>query len=322
MQRTHRRRWIAQEIDRLDPDTDYEAIWRLTSSYGLNEFALNLVYAHLFPHFYVPEHGAEPLWDHGGGKVIERATQRVEDTVRNNLIWWFYGPSHPKTRKSVESVNKLHAYHAKRYPGNFAHQDDYVYTLAFSAASLHRLNRKLGLPGYTDKQKVAAHRFWQAMADLFVDEHGNRIMDFPPDWDSMIAFLDEFENRSWPRNRTGEMVTHAILDQFAHRFFPRPLHGLARALVVSTYHPTCWRVHNIKVPHPALRLLLRRLTGLGLRLQRLLFPDPTLSYQEKLEAMDDEQRRRRHRRIRNLDREFAAFFRERHGLPAPTPAHQ
>ena len=49
--RTKPRRWIAAEIERLDPATDYEAIWRLTSSYGLNDFALNLVYAHLFPHW-------------------------------------------------------------------------------------------------------------------------------------------------------------------------------------------------------------------------------------------------------------------------------
>ena len=36
------RRWIAQEIERLDPEVDYEAIWRLTSTYGLDDFAVNL----------------------------------------------------------------------------------------------------------------------------------------------------------------------------------------------------------------------------------------------------------------------------------------
>lgn len=311
------RRWIAQEIDALDPEVDYERIWRLTSTYGLNEFALNLVYAHLFPHFYIAEHGAEPLWDHGAGKVVERATQRVEDTIRNNLIWWYYGPGHPKTRKSVEAINKLHAFHAQRHPGRFAHQEDYVYTLAFSAASLHRFNLKLGLPGYTDKQKVAAHRFWQAMAGLFIDENGKRIVDFPSDWNSMIEFLDEFERRAWPPNPTGELVTHAILDQFAHRFFPRSLHGLARALVIATYHPTCWRVHNMRVPPKVVRVVLLRVTGWGLRLQRALLSDPVSSYQERLEAMDKSQRHERHRAIRELDSDFAEFFRRRHRLGIP-----
>lgn len=141
--RTRPRRRIAAEIERLDPATGYEAIWRLTSSYGLNDFALNFVYAHLFPHFYLPPHGSQPLWDGGDGKVIERALQRVEDTIRNNLMWWFHGPSHPKTRQSVAGVNKLHAYHARRHPGVFAHQNHYFFTLAFSAASLHRFNLKV-----------------------------------------------------------------------------------------------------------------------------------------------------------------------------------
>jgi hypothetical protein len=91
MTRTKPRRWIAAEIEGLDPATDYEEIWRLTSSYGLNDFALNLVYAHLFPHFILPPHGSVPLWDNGRGKVVEHASQRLEDTIRNNLLWWYYG---------------------------------------------------------------------------------------------------------------------------------------------------------------------------------------------------------------------------------------
>lgn len=309
------RRWIARRIEELDPETDYVEIWRLTSTYGLNDFALNLVYAHLFPHFYVPRHGAQPLWHKGDGKAVERATQRFEDTVRNNLVWWHYGPHHPKTQKSVEGINKLHAFHAKRYPGNFAHQDDYVYTLAFSAASLHRFNRILGLPGCNGKQKIAAHRFWQEMGRLFVDEHGNPVMDFPKDWDAMVAFIDNFENRPWPEHEEGHMATHAVLDQFAHRYFPRPLHGLVRALVMSTLHPTTWRVHGVTPPPAPVRALLLRTTGLMLRVQKALLPDPAENYQQQLEALTRQDRRERAAEIRRLDEDFSAFFRKRHGLP-------
>ncbi len=114
--------------------------------------------------------------------------------------------------------------------------------------ALHRFNLKLGLPGYTEKQKIAAHCFWFEMSKLFTDEHGNRIMDMPEDWDSLTAFVDEFENRPWPENEEGRWVTLAILDQFACRNFPRPLHGLARALATSTMHPTTWRVHGMTPP--------------------------------------------------------------------------
>ena len=77
------RRWIADEIERLDPERDYEAIWRLTSSYGLDDFALNLVYAHLFPHFYLPSHGARPLnYNHYKIPLMENLVKRaIRDAV-------------------------------------------------------------------------------------------------------------------------------------------------------------------------------------------------------------------------------------------------
>jgi hypothetical protein len=311
----HSRRWIADEIERLDPETDYEAIWRLTSTYGLDEFALNLVYAHLFPHFVVPMHGAETVYRGGDGKIVDRATQRVEDTIRHNLIWWSYGPSHERTRASVAKINRLHAHYARQYPGNLSHLDDYVYTLCFSAASLHRFFLKLGLPGYTDKQKIAAHRFWKEMSALFLDEAGDPISGFPEDWEGIIAYLDEFENRPWPAHGVGREMTNAVLDQFAFRFFPRPLHGVGRALVASTYHPTVWRVHQVDVPRPRVRKLLLHTAGLMIRLKKLA-PDPTVNYQEMLEAMTEEQRRERRQGITELDRRFSVWFRERHGLPA------
>lgn len=313
--RTSPRRWIAAEIERLDPENDYEDIWRLTSSYGLNDFALNLVYAHLFPHFYLPPHGSRPLWDNGDGKVIERALQRVEDTIRNNLLWWYYGPSHPKTLQSVANINKLHAYHARRHQGDFAHQDDYVFTLAFSAASLHRFNRKIGVPGYTEKQKIAAHRFWQHMADLFVDEHGRKIMNFPPDWDSMIAFVEDFEGRPRPSTDSGAMVTKAILDQFAYRWFPAPLRRVGRALAASTLHPNCWTTHKVSVPNPVIRRILLRATGLLIRAQQVARPDPQRTYFEDLASLTKEQRAERSRQIRRFDEQFSRAFRTRHALP-------
>ncbi|NWJ72701.1 hypothetical protein HX744_19640 [Pseudonocardia sp. ICBG1122] len=307
---TRRYRWIADEIAALDPETDYETIWRLTSCYGIDDFSLNLVYAHLFPHFYLPHHGAQTLW--GTQKVVEKATQRVEDTIRNNVIWWFHGPSHPRTRDSVESINKLHAHIATQHPGAFEDQDDFLFTLAFSAASLHRFNLALGLPGYTDKQKIAAHHFWRDMADLFTDEHGAPIANFPPDWDSMIELVESYEQRSWTYSPFGALVTHAVLDQFAHRYWPRPLHGLARALVLSTLHPSCWRTYRIDPPRPWVRRMLLTVVGVGLRVQRAVTPDPRTSYLEELDALDRTERFERRREIRAVDEDFAQFFTSRH----------
>lgn len=158
-------------------------------------------------------------------------------------------------------------------------------------------------------------RFWQEMGRLFVDEHGNPVMDFPKDWDAMVAFIENFENRPWPEHEEGHMATHAVLDQFAHRYFPRPLHGLVRALVVSTLHPTTWRVHGVTPPPAPVRILLLRTVGLMLRVQKALLPDPAENYQQQLEALTRQDRRERAAEIRRLNEDFSAFFRKRHGLP-------
>lgn len=54
-------KWIGKEIESLDPYTDYEKIFRLSASYGGNDFINNLIYTLIFPNFVVTEHGAETI---------------------------------------------------------------------------------------------------------------------------------------------------------------------------------------------------------------------------------------------------------------------
>ena len=167
LQKPHK--WINARIESLDPDVDWVEMYRLMNTYQSDEFMIDLMYAYTFVHFMVPFHGSEPVWREGGkAKVIDRAGQRSEDTVYHNMVWMHYGPDHPETRKSVDTINKIHLYYAKTYPENFTHHVDYVYVWCFSAALGHRLALMMGLPGFTEKQKIAAHRFWKEMAPLFV----------------------------------------------------------------------------------------------------------------------------------------------------------
>src|SRR5262249_7733522 len=151
--------------------------------------------------------------------------------------------------------------------------------------------------GYTDKQKVAAHLFWQHMAGLFVDEDGSKILGFPADWNSLIAYIEDFESRPWPPTESGMMVTQAILDQFAYRWFPAPLRGLGRAMAASPLHPNCWKPHRVAAPGLLARRILLRATGLMIRLGQLVAPDPDRTYYEDLTAVTRDQRAARIRRI-------------------------
>jgi hypothetical protein len=143
------------------------------------------------------------------------------------------------------------------------------------------------------------------MSELFVDEHSGKILGFPPDWDSLIAYIEDFESRPWPSTESGAMVTQAVLDQFAYRWFPAPLRGLGRAMAASTLHPNCWKTHKVAVPGPVARRILLRATGLMIRFGQLAVPDPDKTYYEELTAATRDQRTSRSRRIREFDEEFS-----------------
>ncbi|KAL3483111.1 hypothetical protein BJX62DRAFT_231211 [Aspergillus germanicus] len=250
----------------------YEEIWRLTSSYGLTGFTQNLVYAITFPNFIVTPQGAEAVWRSDGGKILWKAMQRVGRTANNNAIWWWHCPSSPITKRSVSHINNVHAYWAQRYPENFSENDDYLYTLTYSAAAIHRLMVKLGLPGFTDKQKAAAVNFWRGLGTLFISN-----MRVGPERAKLIA--------------------EACFDQFAFSYFPPGLRWLGRRIPIALSLPTTLRACQIEPVHRVLYSLITFVLGRVLWLVGMK--------QEKMTAMDKGEKIAA---LRRKDAEFAPWF--------------
>ncbi|OUS94385.1 oxygenase MpaB family protein [Rhodococcus sp. NCIMB 12038] len=298
MARTKPYKWIAREIEKLDPKTDYETIWKLSSIYYINDFLADYIYAITFPNFIVPQRGAQAVLREGTGKVYTDPNRRMDDTTRHMLVWWENGPSDIKTQRSVQSLNNLHKYYARKYPGNFGYNEDYIYTLCYEAALMHRLRLKLGMNGISEKQQQAAWEFWSRMAKLFVNaDSGAELHGFPEDFAGINAFMDEYEGKNWPDNPLGADVTERMLGPFAERYFPRLLHPLARTLVLAMYNDTVLRVHNMPRPRPITRKLVRLGVRFGLTLSEKVLPDP----QESLPEIH----RRRKAVARSLDHQAA-----------------
>jgi len=281
MARSKPYKWIRKEIEHLDPATDYERIWELSSVYYINDIIVNFVYAMTFPYFMVGYHGVQTVLRDGRGKIYTDPNRRMDDTARHMLVWWENGPSDDKTRRSVASLNNMHAYYAKQYPGNFSHNDDYIYTLCYEAALMHRLRLKLGMPGISEREQRAAWEFWSRMATLFVNaDDGSALYGFPEDFDGINAFMDEYEGRDWPINPLGPEVGRLILQPFAERHFPKVLHGFARTLVLSMYNDNVLRVHQLPRVNPVVRKACRLLVRLGLTVSEKVLPDPEVSLPE------------------------------------------
>lgn len=302
------KKWIQARIDSLDPYQDYIEIWRLSSSYGLNDFMQNFIYALTFPNFVVSDWGSKVIWREDGGKVLSRSTSRVEQTGSANALWWYYGPQDERTLKSVESINKLHAHWAKQYPGAFSYNEDYVYVCAFTAITMHRLKLKMGAPGISEKEKIAAHLFWRDMSTLFRAENDQPITGYPQSFDELVAYCEDYENTPRPVVERGNLIATAIHEQFVFRFFPPQLHWFGHQLIRSMSLPTTLKTMNIDPPDPIAAELLPKLMGYVFWQMEVNADDPTQSYIEERIRMPSEEKARMRSEMKELDAAFPEHF--------------
>lgn len=304
------KKWIEQEIERLDPEKDYVKIWRLSSSYGHDEFMNNLAYALTFQNFIVTEWGSKAVWREDGGKVLERAFSRVDQTTSANYIWWFYGPHDERTKKSVDAINNLHAYWAKKMPGVFSYNDDYIYVCAYTAVSVERFRLLLGLPGISKKEKIAAHKFWGEMSKLFYAENNTPLHGYPEDFDGLLAYCEEYEHRSRPKAERVNLIVTSFHEQFVFRFFPENLHWLGHQIMRSLSLPTTLATAQIDPPVPGAKEAITNMLGFMLSYKAQYMDDPEVSFLEELQNFSPEEKKQRHSKMRSLDKEFIPHYKE------------
>ncbi|WP_440086351.1 hypothetical protein [Streptosporangium sp. LJ11] len=277
-------KWLDRHIDRLDPETDYHEIVRLTAVFRLNEFLLNIGYVVNFMDVTMPTHGGDALIF--GGKVVHQPQRRFEDSAYFLWTWYLYPPDSEPVKRSMDLLNRIHGAVAKGIPGAFAHNEDYVQGLCLLAVLPHRLQQLCGLPGYPERVQVAYHNWARALSEHVTVEGGAAVRDFPEDFYQMVNFADEYDARQWPRTRNGHTASDAFIRQFCERWFPRPLRGVGRTLMLTVIPENMRRVQQLEDPHPLGQLLVK----LGMRamftLQGLM-PDPrTPVYRRKVGRSD------------------------------------
>lgn len=274
-------KWIIAERESLDPHVDYERIWELSTCYYVNDFMMNFLYTVSNPYFILTPQGSQALYRGGTGKTVMQTGKRESDTVDHFWKWYEYGPSNPVTQESVSRVNAIHQGVAKKYTGLFSHLEDYTYTICWIGADVHRMRLRVGLNGYTEKQKIATHLYWQEMAKLFRGENDTAISDFPTSFDGMLEYLAEYEARDWPHTDEGALTCVALLEQFSNKWFPRGFRYFGRAMILSLLGEAPHRVHRLPYPNIVIRKLMEwGYAGIIFSKEHIL-PDPKISTPEK-----------------------------------------
>lgn len=305
-------KWVQREIQSLDPEKDYERIWRLSISYKVEHFTLNLFYAVMFPNIIVPEQAARPVWREDGGKVLHKSTHRAQQTGEFVALVSWYGPSDPRTHKAIHHINSLHGYWMKKYAGDFSDVDDYIYVLCTFAVGQHRLFVGLGLPGFTENEKVAAHLFWREISKLFFMEGRRPLQQFPGGWDEMISYMEKIENSRVPATKQARLIAEAFFDQFAFRYFPWGFRWLGRALAVCLCLPTTLEALGIQPVSPTLSWFLKQGVAIWLAIVINWLPDSRRAYWEVREGRTPSERLKEDKRASDLDKGFVQYFSRRH----------
>jgi ER-bound oxygenase mpaB/B'/Rubber oxygenase, catalytic domain len=270
----HGHKWVDRELARMDPESDWERMISLHVSHQIPEFALAMM---LYPgtmHMMQSAAVAATL-DHTG-KLRDRPRRRFQDGNDFLVAWMVDGVSSAAGVKAAERLNRIHMSVARRtphLPGNFDDLDDFVYPLVLLATFAHRLQVALGLPGIPEHMKIAWHHWAQAVFRLLVRESGPLAGEFfPEDWRGMEEFAGKFDSRPYESTASGHRVATAMMNFFAERWFPAPLHGFARDLTRYLAGERVCRLHRIGWLSPRRERLVRLFLTTLFRARRVL-PD-------------------------------------------------
>lgn len=263
---------------KLDPWTEYHEIVRLFGAYRLGEMVLNIGYALNFMDVAMPTHGGDALAF--GRKSIDHPQRRFEDSMHYFWTWYLYPPDSAEVRESVHRLNRIHGAVARRLPGAFAHNEDYVQGMCLLAVAPHRLQRRAGLPGFDERLRIAFHLWARDICAQLTAEGDIPVVDFPADFAAMAEFADEYDARHWPRTDNGHEVSEAFIRQFCDRWFPGRLRPVGRTIMLSVIPENIRRVMRLEEPHPLGEFAVR--AGLRAYFSALrLLPDPRTPIQRR-----------------------------------------
>ncbi len=273
--------WVEREIERLDPHTHYEQIWTLTTSYYYRDFILQVLYTLGMPAFTMAPKTSSMLTDNTG-QVINDKQFRLTETNHRFWQWFELGPSHPDVRRSLETVNKIHMALNKKFPGHYPARD-FIYTCVWIATGLHRVKLSVGARGFSEKQKIAAHLFWQSLCGQFRSQDG-QIEEFPESWDAMMRHAEEFEEHPWAKSESGKKLAEAITQQFNDAWLPRALHWAGRQFVLTLQTPRTREVMQMDNPNPVMSAVIRKAVWFVFTMKERVLPHSKLLTQERARA--------------------------------------
>ncbi|MRJ78230.1 DUF2236 domain-containing protein [Aeromicrobium sp. SMF47] len=212
MRRDHWQR----EIDRLDPETQYEQIVRITAMHEFPWDSQQALSFALFRTYAVPSIGRLL---HETGEFTGATQKRHDDTALILETLAAEGLDSPDGRAGVRRMNQMH--------GSYdISNDDLRYVLSTFVVTPVRWITRYGWRPGLDAEKTATVRYYQRLGRLM------GIRDIPADYDGFAELMDAYERDTYAFDPRSRAVADATLDLFVG-FYPRPLRPAMRRFSIA-----------------------------------------------------------------------------------------
>ena len=254
--------WARKRLAQLHPDRDARELLHLTFEvrFGQPDFIHSMFSLAFARQAAVPEI-AQVLYRGGQGQIITNARKRNNDTLLFFGELFRHGTS-PEGLKVIERMNQIHAHMPITNELN-------LYTLATLVCEPRRVGRQLtGMEFITDAQFRALYVFWTD-----VGRHMG-IADIPANEHLFYAWYEDFERQHYAHTVAGEAIARALAQEFASRWFPKPLWHIGRQFYFALFDNQLLETFHLKKPAGIYhKLVWLRVNGY-LRLLAPLLPDP------------------------------------------------
>jgi mpaB/rubber oxygenase-like protein len=237
---------LLAEIERLDPETDFERISYLSTNFDFPwdvEQSLSLAF---FKTYGIPTIGE--LLDRTA-EFRTRAQKRYDDTKLILAEILDHGMDSDHGREANRRMNRMHGRYA-------ISNDDYLYVLSTFVLVPIRWNHSYGWRRYVPAEERAQLNYWRAL--------GRRmdIRDIPDSIDALDRWSRAYEQTHLRYSEGSRRVADQTLGLFLSRY-PAPLRPLVRPAVLALLDERLLDAFGYRHPPRWLRVLLDR----GLRLR-------------------------------------------------------
>jgi mpaB/rubber oxygenase-like protein len=206
-----------RRIQRLDPERDYQEIYRLSTEYEFPWDVTRALELALFRTYAVPTIGelldrTREFADHGQKRYDDTALLLYESTRDG-------GMDSTRGRAAIRRMNRIHG----RYPIS---DDDFRYVLATFVVVPVRWMARYGWRPYSRHEVRATVNTFRHMGRLM------GMKDIPETYQEFATLLDEYERKHYAPSDSGNRVAEATIAIF-QGWFPRFARPLARQGVIA-----------------------------------------------------------------------------------------